>query len=86
MVGTCREEDKVALIISDTGYGIPDEDIDKIFKPFFSSKEKGFGMGLPLVKQIVSEHLGELMVKSGHESGATFKMSFPVRWNEDKLY
>lgn len=85
-VETCRDGDKVALIVSDTGYGIPEEDVDNIFKPFFSSKEKGFGMGLPLVKQIVSEHLGELMVKSGPERGATFRMSFPVRWNEDRLY
>ncbi|MCL4456564.1 MAG: ATP-binding protein, partial [Nitrospirae bacterium] len=43
-----------------------------------------FGMGLPLVKQIVSEHLGEIKVESEIGKGTTFKMIFPVRWIEKK--
>ena len=84
-VKTFREDDSVVFMVSDTGYDIPDEDVEYVFKPFFSTKEKGFGMGLPLVKQIVTEHLGELVVKSEPGKGSTFRLSFPVRWNEDRL-
>ena len=84
-VKTFCEGDNLVLMVSDTGYGIPDEDVESVFRPFFSTKEKGFGMGLPLVKQIVTEHLGELVVKSKSGQGSTFKLSFPARWDEDKL-
>ena len=84
-VKTFREGDCVVLMVSDTGYGIPKEDVEYVFRPFFSTKERGFGMGLPLVKQIVTEHLGELVVESKPGKGSTFRLSFPVRWDEDKL-
>jgi signal transduction histidine kinase len=84
-VKTFREGDRVVLMVSDTGYGIPDEEVEFVFRPFFSTKEQGFGMGLPLVKQIVTEHLGELIVKSKPGKGSTFKLYFPVKWDEDKL-
>ena len=84
-VKTFREDDRVVLMVSDTGYGIPEDDVEYVFKPFFSTKEKGFGMGLPLVKQIVEEHLGELVVESRPGKGSTFRMYFPVRWDEDKI-
>ncbi|MBI5213047.1 MAG: HAMP domain-containing histidine kinase [Nitrospirae bacterium] len=83
-VTTSDGKDSVNLTISDTGLGIPREDIDKIFDPFFSTKLFRFGMGLPLVKQIVSEHLGEIKVESETGKGTTFKMTFPVRWIEKK--
>lgn len=83
-IATSGDEDKVSLTVSDTGPGIPKEDIDKIFDPFFSNKRFRFGMGLPLVKQIVSEHLGEIRVESGPGTGTTFKLLFPVRWMEKK--
>ena len=86
IVQTFRNGDNVVLEVSDTGYGIPEEDVDNVFKTFFSTKERGFGMGLPLVKQIVSEHLGELVVKSEPETGTKFQLLFPVKWNEDRFY
>ncbi len=84
-VETFKEGDNVVLVVSDTGYGIPEEDVEQVFRPFFSTKERGFGMGLPLVKQIISEHLGELIVMSKPGQGTTFKLLFPVRWKEDKF-
>jgi signal transduction histidine kinase len=83
-VTTSGNNEYVTLAISDTGAGIPEEDIGRIFDPFFSTKLFRFGMGLPLVKQIISEHLGEIEVESGHGKGTTFKLSFPVRWIEKK--
>jgi anti-sigma regulatory factor (Ser/Thr protein kinase) len=83
-VTTAGDNEKVMLAISDTGAGIPEEDIGRIFDPFFSTKLFRFGMGLPLVKQIISEHLGEIKVESEPGKGTTFKLIFPVRWIEKK--
>jgi signal transduction histidine kinase len=84
-VATSESNDKVILSISDTGSGIPKEDLDKIFDPFFSTKKFRFGMGLPLVRQIISEHLGTISVESGEGKGTTFTVAFPVRWLEKKV-
>ena len=84
-VKTANENDRVVLTVSDTGYGIPDKEIDNVFKPFFSTKERGFGMGLPLVKQIVSEHLGDLVIETRAGQGSIFKMIFPTTWRDGRL-
>ncbi|MBF0505929.1 MAG: response regulator [Nitrospirae bacterium] len=83
-VMTGRENNHVALTISDTGKGISPDDLGKIFEPFFSTKEHRFGMGLPLVKQIISEHAGEITVRSEVGKGTEFRMVFPSRWSEGK--
>lgn len=84
-VKTFIEEDKAVLTVTDTGAGILAEDINRIFDPFFSTKGHRFGMGLPLVKQIVLEHLGEIKIESEPGKGTTFKIIFPLRWKEAKL-
>lgn len=84
-VETFKEDDKIILAVSDTGFGIPSDFIDKIFEPFFSTKEHKFGMGLPLVKQVVAEHLGDIKVESRLGEGTTFKMIFPPRRTEKQL-
>jgi PAS domain S-box-containing protein len=84
-VTTSQTEDNVILTISDTGSGINKEDIEKIFDPFFSTKQYRFGMGLSLVKQIVSEHLGEISVESELGVGTTFEITFPIRWKEEEI-
>jgi signal transduction histidine kinase len=77
-----EEDERIILLIRDTGTGIEKEYLDKIFDPFFSTKQYGFGMGLPLVKQIVMEHLGRIDVESEKGKGTTFRITFPVRWEE----
>jgi signal transduction histidine kinase len=79
-VVTAEEGDNVLLSVSDTGHGIPGDILEKIFDPLFSAKIYRFGMGLPLVKQIVSEHLGEITVESEMSRGTTFRLLFPARW------
>ncbi|MFQ3574347.1 MAG: ATP-binding protein [Thermodesulfovibrionales bacterium] len=79
-IKTTSEGDKVILMIEDNGLGIPEENLDKIFDPFFSTHEKRMGMGLPLVKQIVAEHLGEIRVNSKVNRGTKFEIIFPVKW------
>ncbi len=81
-IETGREEEEVFLRISDTGPGIPADFLENIFVPFFSTKKRSFGMGLPLVKQIVSEHLGKISVKSEEGKGTTFLLTFPSRWKD----
>ncbi len=83
-VVTRSDGDRVRLSVSDTGAGIPKEAIEKIFDPFFSTKKFRFGMGLPLIKQIVSEHLGDISVESEEGKGTIFRLSFPVRWKEQQ--
>jgi PAS domain S-box-containing protein len=84
-IRTFEERDTAVLTISDSGYGISKEDLAKIFDPFFSTKKRGFGMGLPLVRQILSEHLGDLKVESEYGKGSIFKMILPVRWKEEGI-
>ena len=79
-IRTYSENDKVIVLVSDTGYGIPEGDVEKIFDPFYSTKMYRYGMGLPLVKQIVSEHMGEIDFESRPGIGTTFRMVFPARW------
>lgn len=83
-VQTRGDHTTAVLSVADTGAGIPPEDLDKIFDPFFSTKRYRFGMGLPLVKQIVAEHLGRIDVESEAGKGAAFTLTFPVRWLDKK--
>lgn len=73
------EPPQILVAISDTGHGIPPEYIDKIFEPLFTTKdeEKGSGLGLFVVKQIVDEYHGKITVDSTPNVGTTFKIFFP---------
>ncbi len=81
-IETSAKGDNVILSISDTGSGIPKGMLEKIFDPLYSATIYKFGMGLPLVKQIISEHLGVISVESEEGKGTTFRIVFPVRWTE----
>lgn len=67
---------KVVLKVADNGPGIPEEVLDKIFIPFFSTKKSGSGIGLSLCKQIVMLHRGTLQVQSIPNKGTVFSMQF----------
>ncbi len=61
----------------DTGCGIPEDKIDKIFQPFFTTKTKGTGLGLSIVKRIVENHNGNVEVFRREDSGTSFRLSLP---------
>jgi signal transduction histidine kinase len=67
------------LTLKDTGIGIPPEDLPYLFDPFFSSKPDGTGMGLTKVHQVVSDHRGEILIKSVPGQGAEVNIWLP-RW------
>ncbi len=70
----------VKLTIKDSGHGIPEEDMDRIFEPYFTTKEKGqgTGLGLSVVHGIVESHDGVLHMESQLNQGTTFELFFPV--------
>ncbi len=71
-------EDRVQLHITDTGPGIDQETLGKIFQPYFSSKRGGTGLGLPTSRRIVEEHGGELTLISAVGKGTEFTISLPM--------
>lgn len=68
----------VTIEVADTGPGIPAEVLDQIFKPFFTTKPSGSGIGLAISRQIVEQHGGQLQARNGAASGAVFSAVFPV--------
>lgn len=70
--------DHVDLMIRDTGGGIPQHQIDNLFVPFFTTKNQGTGLGLPLCLSIVERHKGIISVNSEEGVGTVFTVSFPV--------
>ena len=76
----CSADDAfVMLSVSDSGCGIRPENMQKIFKPFFTTKNAGTGLGLMIVERIVCEHGGRLAVDSRENAGTTFTVSLPRR-------
>jgi signal transduction histidine kinase len=68
---------RVALSVEDTGVGIPPEDLPRIFDLYFTTKEKGSGIGLSMVFRIVQLHDGEVEVQSTPGGGTKFTLFFP---------
>jgi signal transduction histidine kinase len=71
-------KDKVSIRISDTGAGLTSAEIDRIFNPEYTTKEKGLGLGLPLAHEIIRGHNGEIHVESRVDSGTTFEILLPT--------
>jgi hypothetical protein len=70
------------LSIRDTGKGISNPDKDQLFRPFFTTKEKGMGLGLPFIKRVMDTCGGKIEVQSRAEKGALFKLIFICREKE----
>ena len=74
-----EENEKVVVLVSDTGCGIPPQIGDKIFAPFYSTKKigEGSGLGLNIVKKIIDKHGGHISYTSVINEGTTFKIEIP---------
>ncbi len=73
-----REEDSHVITIGDTGVGIPENDIENLFRPLFTTKAKGTGLGLSVCKKIVDAHNGSIEVESKAGKGTIFTVTLPA--------
>ena len=71
-------EKRVEVKVSDTGKGIAEENLHKVFNPFYTTRDKGIGLGLALVRKIINSHMGTIEVDSHLGEGTTFTVSLPV--------
>jgi PAS domain S-box-containing protein len=68
----------VLITVQDSGPGIGQEDMDRIFRPFFSTKSNGMGMGLSICQSIIEAHNGRLSAASGIDHGSVFRVALPI--------
>ena len=75
-VDVFQEKEKVIIDVSDTGKGIPKSKFETVFSPGFTTKKRGWGLGLSLVKRIIEEyHKGKIFVKHSEiDKGTTFRI------------
>jgi nitrogen fixation/metabolism regulation signal transduction histidine kinase len=76
-ISTTRGDGYVALSVNDSGPGIPQDLLDKVFNPYFTTKKDGTGLGLPIARKIVLDHGGELSVENVLAGGARFVIILP---------
>ncbi len=70
--------DAVCIAISDNGVGIPDERLEKVFNPFFTTKSDGVGLGLSISSRLLEENGGKIELESKEDTGTTFKIYLPI--------
>jgi two-component system, sporulation sensor kinase E len=84
-LGVAQADDEIVLSVGDSGLGISEEDLPKIFEPYFTTKENGTGLGLTITFKIVREHDGEITVSSRPGQGSTFSIHLPIPQKEKRL-
>ena len=72
------EDGQVLISVSDIGMGLPPEQAEQIFKAFFTTKDNGTGMGLPISRSIIESHGGRLWAIGASGCGATFQFTLPA--------
>ena len=73
------------MSVTDTGGGIPPEQINRIFEPFFTTKKRGTGLGLMIVQRIVRAHGGRIELESHVGRGTTFRIWLPLHERKPRL-
>lgn len=84
-VQTGATPDNIWVSVSDTGCGIPEDQLNRIFAPFFTTKKKGSGLGLMIVQRIVREHGGRIDLESAPGRGTTFRVWLPLHERAPRL-
>jgi len=79
MLRTARDDGNVDLEISDTGSGLTPEECDRLFTPYYTTKQHGTGLGLAIVQSVVSDHNGRISVESESGVGTSFHMRLPIK-------
>jgi len=68
----------IEIKITNTGAGIPSDDLERIFEPFYTTKDNGLGLGLSISKEIIERHGGSIIVSSKRNVGASFIVNIPA--------
>jgi two-component system, NtrC family, nitrogen regulation sensor histidine kinase NtrY len=76
-IRTATLGDRIELSVSDTGSGLTSEECERLFTPYYTTKQHGTGLGLAIVQSVVSDHGGKISVASTKEKGATFRIELP---------
>ncbi len=84
-ISTTRKDDQVLIQIRDNGVGISEENMAKIFEPYFTTKDFGSGLGLTVVYKIIREHGGEITLDSKEGEGTLFTIALPLPQSERGL-
>jgi signal transduction histidine kinase len=79
MLRTSHKDNEVRLEISDTGAGLTPEESERIFTPYYTSKQHGTGLGLAIVQAVVADHGGRISVESEAGVGTAFHIDLPVK-------
>jgi signal transduction histidine kinase len=80
-IRTSLDDSMIRIDFADNGHGIPQENLQKIFTPFFTTHEMGTGLGLAVVLNIISAHNGQVAVRSAPGEGTIFSVFLP-RWDQ----
>jgi signal transduction histidine kinase len=83
-VRTDRQSAWAVIEVSDTGCGIPEAALSRIFEPYRSSKPRGTGLGLATVKKLIEAHGGSISVASEQGKGTSFTIRLPLLAGEDE--
>lgn len=78
-IKTEQTDGTLSILISDTGVGIPENELSRIFDPFFTTKRNGLGLGLAMTKRVVEEHGGEVDMHSVAGKGSEVKITLPIQ-------
>lgn len=79
-----KADEEIRILVSDTGIGIPEELLTKIFEPYFTTKKNGTGLGLTITFKIIKEHAGDISIESKPGKGTTFTIHLPIPQAERK--
>ncbi len=73
-----RKDYAIEVAVQDSGHGIPPESLEKVFEPFYTTRNSGLGLGLSICRSIVENHGGRLWATSGGGNGAVFHFTLPA--------
>jgi signal transduction histidine kinase len=79
---TSERDGNIRLEISDTGKGLTPEECERLFTPYYTTKQLGTGLGLAIVQSVVSDHHGTISVSSEEGRGTTFRIELPQQQTE----
>lgn len=78
-MGTSAQESSIQITVSDTGSGLTTEECERLFTPYYTTKQHGTGLGLAIVQSVVTDHGGTISVESTPGRGTTFIIDLPRR-------